>query len=102
MIFITGHSREGNWRSLAQYNHTQVIYIGPKNLPFIRDRLLANQLAADTPVVLIENATRPNARVIITTLADCMQARDENQLKPPTLIIIGQVVSLHTKLSHDV
>ena len=104
VTLITGHSREGglpyNWGALAQPNHTLVIYMGLKNLPLIREKLLDNGLAPDTPVALIENGTRPNARVLITDLDQCVTTRDQHALKPPTLIIIGEVVKLHTTLLH--
>ncbi len=104
VTLITGHSREGglpyNWGALAQPNHTLVIYMGLKNLPMIRDRLLANGMAPDTPVALIENGTRPNARVLITDLEKCVDTRDEHALKPPTLIIVGRVVELYERIGH--
>ena len=104
VTLITGHSREGglpyNWGALAQSNHTLVIYMGLKNLPFIREQLLDNGMTADTPVALIENGTRSNHRVIITTLEQCVEARDHHQLRPPTLIIIGKVVQLHERIGH--
>ncbi len=103
VTFITGHSREGglpyNWVSLAQPNHTLVIYMGLKNLPMIRAQLLDNGLDPATPVALIENATRPHAQVVTTTLSDCVEARDQYALKPPTLIVIGRVVQLHRALA---
>jgi uroporphyrin-III C-methyltransferase/precorrin-2 dehydrogenase/sirohydrochlorin ferrochelatase len=103
VTLITGHSREGglpyNWGALAQPNHTLVVYMGLKNLPYIRDQLKEHGMRPDTPVALIENGTRPNARVLITDLEHCVTIRDTHGLKPPTLIIIGQVVRLHQELS---
>jgi len=105
VTLITGHSREGglpyNWAALAQPNHTLVIYMGLKNLPLIRDKLLANGLATDTPVALIENGTRPNARILVSTLDRCVADRDTHSLKPPTLIVIGEVVKLHEQLTTE-
>jgi siroheme synthase len=79
-----------------------VIYMGLKNLPLIRKKLLDNGLPADTPVALVHNGTRPDARVVISSLATCVEDRDRAQLKPPTLIIVGNVVRLHASLGERV
>ncbi|HIQ39654.1 MAG TPA: uroporphyrinogen-III C-methyltransferase [Sulfurivirga caldicuralii] len=104
VTLITGHSRDGglpyNWGALVQPNHTLVVYMGLKNLPHIRQALLDHGMDPHTPVALIENATRPDNRLLITDLAHCVAVRDQHGLKPPTLIIIGQVVKLHQELNH--
>jgi uroporphyrin-III C-methyltransferase/precorrin-2 dehydrogenase/sirohydrochlorin ferrochelatase len=60
--------------------------------------LLESGVAADMPVAFVENASRMEQRVIATTV-DAMQ-RDAvaNQVKAPTLMIIGHVAKYATEL----
>ncbi|MBO9539890.1 uroporphyrinogen-III C-methyltransferase [bacterium] len=102
--FVTGHCREGvplelDWESLADPNTTLAVYMGTANADVISDRLIAAGLDRDTPVGLIENGTTPRQRVAITTLAGLATEIARKAFKPPTLIVIGKVVSLAETLA---
>ncbi|MCR9126575.1 MAG: siroheme synthase CysG [Rhodobacteraceae bacterium] len=80
--FITGHDMKGfadhDWRALARPGAVAAIYMGKKSARFIQGRLLMQGADRATPVTVIENASRPDQRVIATTLdrlpADLAQA----------------------------
>lgn len=102
VTFATGHLKDGtidlNWPALAHQNQTIVFYMGLTGLPVICEKLIENGLAADTPIALIEKATRDDQKVITGTLADITAHPHLSEMKPPTLIIVGTVVSLQSQL----
>ncbi|MGM0593193.1 MAG: siroheme synthase CysG [Pseudomonadota bacterium] len=103
VVFVTGHLKDGsmnlNWRGLAQPNQTIVFYMGLKGLPIICQQLMEHGLPADLPVALVQQATTPRQRVFTGTLADMPERIASEEVKPPTLIIVGNVVKLHDKLN---
>ncbi len=103
VTFATGHLRDNsidlNWKALAQNQQTLVFYMGLTGLPIICKELIANGLDATTPIALIENATRVNQKVVTGTLEDILDNPLTAEVKPPTLIIVGTVVTLHSQLN---
>lgn len=101
--FITGHLKDNtvnlNWLQLAQPNQTIVIYMGSAGLEKICQSLIAHGSPEDLPIALIQQGTTRQQRVITGTLASLPQLVAEQDIKPPTLIIIGTVVTLHKRLS---
>ncbi len=101
-VFVTGHLKDGtmnlNWPALAQPNQTVVFYMGLKGLPIICKMLMEHGLPGDTPIGLVQQATTPMQRVFTGTLADMPERLKGSEIKPPTLIIVGSVVTLHEKL----
>jgi len=96
---LTGHWREGeelayDWAQLADPDCTLVIYMGLGHLPQISAALMAAGLSPDTPAAAIQNGTTPRQRRVLGTLATLSALATEAQLKPPTLIVVGRVVSL--------
>ncbi len=65
----------------------------------IQQRLLDAGRAADTPVAVLENGTRPEQRVITGTLDQLAQLIESQQVQSPALLVIGEVVSLQAKLA---
>lgn len=96
--FVTGHLKdhriEMNWAALAQPNQTLVIYMGVTGLDLIADKLQAAGLPGETPAALIYRATLPTQRIYPTTLAGLPATAQEFGVRPPSLIVIGQVLSL--------
>ncbi|MDH3979335.1 MAG: siroheme synthase CysG [Gammaproteobacteria bacterium] len=101
--FVTGHLKDGSvdldWGKLAKPAQTIVFYMGMHSIPVISKQLIAHGLSADTPVALVQQGTTPNQRVYIETLDSLPTLGDRHAVKPPTIIIVGEVVSLHSKLS---
>ncbi|MFT7491141.1 MAG: uroporphyrin-III C-methyltransferase/precorrin-2 dehydrogenase/sirohydrochlorin ferrochelatase [Pseudohongiellaceae bacterium] len=101
--FLTGHTKDGrldlDWSSLLDTRQTLVFYMGLVSLEEICRELLVHGRDSQTPAALIEKGTTTNQQVVIgslTTLADKVKSAE---VKAPTLLIIGSVVSLHKELS---
>lgn len=102
VTFATGHLKDGtidlNWPALAQQGQTLVFYMGLTGLPIICEKLIEHGLNADTPIALVQEATRDAQKVVTGTLATINDNPQTPLMRPPTLIIVGSVVSLHAKL----
>ncbi|MCR6633247.1 MAG: uroporphyrinogen-III C-methyltransferase [Magnetospirillum sp.] len=99
VLLVTGHWREGqaldyDWSRLADPHCTLVIYMGLTHLTEIAGKLLEAGLPPDTPAAAVENGTTPRQRRVLGTLSTLADRVAATGMKPPTLIIIGQVVSL--------
>lgn len=70
---VTGHVMEGfaeqDWRGLARAGEVAAIYMGKKSARFLQGRLMMHGAAADTPVTVVENVSRPDQRILSATLA---------------------------------
>jgi uroporphyrin-III C-methyltransferase/precorrin-2 dehydrogenase/sirohydrochlorin ferrochelatase len=101
-VFVTGHLRDGsvdlNWPALAQPSQTLVFYMGLHGLPVICEQLAAHGLPRTTPAALVQQGTRPGQRVLVGDLDSLPNLVREHQVQPPTLVIVGGVVSLHEQL----
>ena len=100
VVFATGHLKDNsinlNWQGLAQPNQTIVFYMGLTGLPIIVEKLIEHGLAANTPIALVQQATTENQKVVTATLESIMTHPETPNMKPPTLILVGSVVSLHS------
>ncbi len=103
VTFVTGHLKDNtmnlNWTQLAQPNQTVVFYMGLKGLPVISRELQAHGMPGDTPAALVQQGTTHQQRVFTGTVATLPEMVEREQPKPPTLIIVGNVVELQGKLS---
>lgn len=103
VTFVTGHLKDNtmnlNWNQLAQPNQTVVFYMGLKGLPVISRELQAHGMSGDTPAALVQQGTTHQQKVYTGTIASLPALVEREQPKPPTLIIVGQVVELREKLS---
>ncbi len=102
VVFVTGHLKDGsvdlNWKALAHPGQTIVFYMGLHGTGVVSSELIAHGLPATTPVALVQQGTTQNQRVVITRLDKIEQSVKEKEIKPPTIIIVGEVVTLHEKL----
>lgn len=101
--FITGHLKSGElvlpWPELVTSGQTLVFYMGLVGLPEICRQLIAHGREARTPAALVEQGTSAAQRVIIGTLADLPERVRAAGARAPTLLIIGEVVTLHRHLA---
>ncbi len=99
---ITAHTRDAleelDWLALARPRQTLVFYMGVASHRRVRQRLLANGLAAATPVALVENGSRPEQRVLRGTLDQLDELVRAHALQAPALLIIGEVAALADQL----
>ena len=102
VVFVTGHLQDGsvdlNWKALAQPQQTVVFYMGLHGVPTICRELISHGLPATTPVALVQQGTTPNQRVFTSTLQALPELVTKEDIKAPTLIIVGTVVNLHDQL----
>ncbi len=102
-IFVTGHGKNGyvdlDWNALVQPNQTVAVYMGLRNIEALTQEFIAKGAPADLPAAIVDNATRPNQRVIVGDLATLPEKARAADLRGPTILIIGRVVTLHEKLN---
>lgn len=102
VIFVTGHLRDGsvnlNWDALIQPKQTIVFYMGLHGVRTICRELIAHGMAAATPAALVQQGTTRRQRVLGGTLETLPGIVENGNVRAPTLIIVGDVVGLRTKL----
>jgi uroporphyrin-III C-methyltransferase/precorrin-2 dehydrogenase/sirohydrochlorin ferrochelatase len=90
---VTGASADGpvdlDWASLAQPGQAFAIYMGVRTAQHFRDKLLAAGAAPLTPVVIVENGTLANERVVATDLAALASAIADSGIRGPAAIFVG-------------
>ena len=94
--FVAGQCKglaEQDWAGLAGKGRTLVIYMGIKTAPQIAEKLMADGLAPDMPVAVIENGARPDMRVLRAPLAGLPDLVEREQVVSPALIVIGEVTA---------
>ncbi len=101
-VFVTGHLKDGtidlNWPALAQPNQTVVFYMGLHGAPTLCKEMMAHGLPGSTPVALVQKGTTPEQKTIVATLDTLEETVKNHEFKPPTLIIVGEVVKMREKL----
>ena len=100
-VFVTGHLKnhtiELDWPALARPGQTLVFYMGITGLNIISSELIAHGLPGDTPAALIYKATLPEERFVPTTLANLDATATAENVRPPALIVVGNVLKLAGK-----
>ena len=105
LAFITGHEDPHkeessiDWESLAVGFGTLVFFMGVKNLPDITQKLIANGRSPETPVALVRWGTTPRQTTVTGTLGNISERAKKADLKPPAIIIVGEVVQLRKTLN---
>ncbi|MGB0723060.1 MAG: siroheme synthase CysG [Gammaproteobacteria bacterium] len=101
-IFVTGHLKDGtmdlNWDMLAQPNKTVVFYMGLSGVEVLCRELKAHGMPAQTAAALVEKGTTDEQRVLIGNIDTLPEIVRTNDVRAPTLIIVGDVVKLHDTL----
>ncbi|MTH98527.1 uroporphyrinogen-III C-methyltransferase [Roseibium sp. RKSG952] len=91
--FLTGHDMKGfadhDWTALARPGSVAAIYMGKKSARFIQGRLIMHGADRATPVTLVENASRPDQRVVATTLDQLPIDLAAAELDGPALTFYG-------------
>jgi uroporphyrin-III C-methyltransferase len=94
--FVAGQCKglaEQDWAGLAGKGRTLVIYMGVKTAPQIAEKLMADGLAPDMPIAVIENATRSAMRLLRGPLAALPDLVERERVVSPALIVIGEVTA---------
>lgn len=90
---LTGHDVKGyadhDWRALAAPGQVAAIYMGKRAARFLQGRLMMHGGSSETPVTLVENASRPEQRIVETTLGALARDLDMAEMNGPCLILLG-------------
>ncbi|MDP9823063.1 uroporphyrinogen-III C-methyltransferase [Nocardioides massiliensis] len=97
---VSGHLPPGHpdslvaWEALARTRGTLVLLMAVQNAGTIAEALVEHGRAGTTPVAVISDGTMAVEREVITTLDGLGAAIEAEQVKPPAIIVIGDVVGL--------
>ena len=99
--FVTGHAREGGADALdetiaaaADPSTTLVVYMGLSTLPTLVQQLVSGGLDPSTPALAVERGTAVDSKICHGPASELAELTQQAGLKSPTLIVIGDVVSL--------
>jgi uroporphyrin-III C-methyltransferase/precorrin-2 dehydrogenase/sirohydrochlorin ferrochelatase len=102
-VLVTGHLKDGtmnlDWHGLARPRQTVVVYMGLLGLRKLCEQLIEHGMPPDMPAAVVQQATMPQQRVVTGTLADLAERVEGSGLRPPTLVIVGDVVKLRDTLN---
>jgi len=107
VTILTGHEDPTkpepalDWQLLAKSRGTIVILMGVANLGKIAHALLQNGKAGTTPVAIIERGLRRDRKVTLGALATIDETAKQAGVKPPAVIVIGDVVRLYDPTQAD-
>ncbi|MEM7730073.1 MAG: siroheme synthase CysG [Pseudomonadota bacterium] len=92
-VLATGHDEKGfaelDWASLAKPGARAALYMGLRAARFIQGRLMLHGARPDTPVAIVENASRANEVILQTTLSDLPEDLAGNGIKGPAVLMLG-------------
>ncbi|MFD9884271.1 uroporphyrinogen-III C-methyltransferase [Streptomyces alboflavus] len=83
-----------DWAALAKLRGTLVILMGVDKIGRIAETLTAHGKPQDTPVALIQEGTTAAQRRVDATLATVAEAVRTHEVRPPAVIVIGEVAAL--------
>ena len=83
------------WEYLAASNDTLVFYMASKNVIQLAEQLIKYIGDRDIALAIVEQATTPHQKVNITSLKNCAVDFKDKQFSSPSLVIVGDVVTLH-------
>ena len=95
--FVAGQCKglsDQDWSGLAGQGRTLVIYMGVATARAIADKLMADGVAPDMPVAVMERGTLEGARAMRTLLADLGSMVEREDVASPAVIVVGVVVML--------
>ena len=104
VAFVTGHEDPAkhesalDWRALAAFPGTLVVYMGVRRLAAIAEQLIAGGREATQPAAVIERGTFPNQRVVTATLGSIASSAEEQRIRAPAIAVFGEVAALRERL----
>ncbi len=104
VTFLTGHDSGGvvpdsiDWQSVAKGAPVLVMYMAMKHWDVICRQLMEHGREGSTPMAFVCDATTPHQKVLETTLEQSVTDLEASGLKPPAIIVVGEVVRLRSAL----
>jgi uroporphyrin-III C-methyltransferase/precorrin-2 dehydrogenase/sirohydrochlorin ferrochelatase len=89
--YLTGHDVKGfadqDWRGLAEPGAVAAIYMGKRAARWMQGRLMMHGALPGTPVTVVENASRPEQRIVAATLGTLPEALGD--VTGPAMLLLG-------------
>jgi uroporphyrinogen III methyltransferase/synthase len=95
---ITKKQSTIKWSKLATGVGTLVFLMAVKNVEVIAQKLIENGLSPNTPVAIVRWGTRPDQKTIVGTLQNIAGILKEKEIRPPAVMVVGEVVRLRESL----
>jgi uroporphyrinogen III methyltransferase/synthase len=105
VAFVTGHEDPAkpesalDWRALAGFPGTLVIYMGVRQLPAITAQLMEGGRPAGEPAALVQHGTWPDQRAVVGTLDTLAELAERQRIRAPTVAVFGVVADLRDSLA---
>ncbi len=107
VAFVTGHANPEDpasthrldWPALARFPGTLVVYMGVSHLGAICRTLIREGMPPETPAAVVESGTTPAQRTMVSTLAELPRVASESSMRPPALLIVGEVARMRAALN---
>jgi uroporphyrinogen III methyltransferase/synthase len=114
VALVTGHTRaeehgegrqdeaEGidiDWPAMAAFPGTLVFYMGVRQLPRIAAALIEAGRSPSEPAAVVERGTLPDQRTVTATLATIAERAREEEIRPPSITVVGPVAELAGQLA---
>jgi uroporphyrinogen III methyltransferase/synthase len=104
VAFVTGHEDPSkpesalDWRTLAAFPGTLVVYMGVRRLAAIAEQLIAGGRDPAQPAAVIERGTFAGQRVATATLESIAASAEEQRVSAPAIAVFGEVAALRERL----
>ena len=97
LTFVTAHTMAGaaldiDWQALADPETTLAVYMGKAAAPQVSAGLIAAGMPPETPIALVENASLPEERQVVTRL-DLLPLAARTLGEGPAVILIGRAIN---------
>ncbi len=106
VALVTGHEENDkeaaavDYAALAAFPGTLVMYMGVTTAPTWTSALISAGRSAETPTAIVRRCSLPDQRVIQCTLGEVAEKMTgENRIRPPAIVIVGEVTTLASTLS---
>ncbi|MCW2684277.1 MAG: uroporphyrin-III C-methyltransferase [Blastococcus sp.] len=99
-VVVSGHLPPGHpqslvdWAAIGRLRGTVVVLMGVDTAPAIAAALIEHGRAPETPVAVVSDGSTPTQRTLRTTLAALPQALADEDVRPPAVWVVGDVVGL--------
>ncbi|AWH92245.1 uroporphyrinogen-III C-methyltransferase [Dietzia lutea] len=107
LTVVSGHLPPGHpgslidWEALARMRGTLVVLMGVKNSPAIAESLMAGGRSPDTPAAVVVDGSLEGQSTYRCTLGTMAGTLDEHEVRPPAIVVIGDVAGLPQVLAAD-
>jgi uroporphyrin-III C-methyltransferase / precorrin-2 dehydrogenase / sirohydrochlorin ferrochelatase len=88
-----------NWELMGRSSGTLVLLMAVERIGAVADELLRHGRSADTPVSVIADGTLPTQRTIKSTLEQVEGVVARDGIRPPAIVVVGDVVSVATEIT---